>query len=101
VPSIGASSGIIVIWNSAYFWGVTIDNLPFGITICFTSIFNLSSWKMMTVYGPCHDSERSEFVNWLRSHDIQDHENWFFLGDFNFYRSLENRNMTSGNLSIP
>jgi hypothetical protein len=55
----------------------------------------------MTVYGPCHDSERSEFVNWLRSHDIQDHENWFFLGDFNFYRSLENRNMTSGNLSIP
>jgi exonuclease III len=63
VPSIGASGGLIVIWNSAYFMGVTIEKLPFGITICFTSTFNLSDWKMTTVYGPCHEPERSEFVN--------------------------------------
>jgi hypothetical protein len=53
---------------------------------------------MTTVYGPCHDPERTKFVNWLRSYDIQDDENWLFLGDFNFYRSLENRNKPSGNL---
>jgi hypothetical protein len=62
VPSIGASSGIIVIWNGAYFLGVTIDKLPFGITICFTSTFNLSAWKMTTVYGPCHDPECQTWV---------------------------------------
>jgi hypothetical protein len=56
-------------------------------------------WKLTTVYGPCHDPERSAFVHWMRSHVIDDDENWLFLGDFNFYRSLEDRNKPGGNLS--
>jgi hypothetical protein len=35
----------------------------------------------------------------MRSHVIDDDENWLFLGDFNFYRSLEDRNKPGGNLS--
>jgi hypothetical protein len=34
---------------------------------------------------------RQEFVQWLNSLDIDDDMNWLLLGDFNFYRSLENR----------
>jgi hypothetical protein len=29
---------------------------------------------------------------------IQDEDNWLFMGDFNFYRSLDNRNKSRGNL---
>jgi hypothetical protein len=54
---------------------------------------------MSTVYGPCHEPDRTNFVNWLLYHDVQDHGNWLFFGDFNFYRSLANRNKLGGNLS--
>jgi exonuclease III len=99
VPSLGASGGILVIWNSAHFLGMSLDKQPFGLTISFTSQFNSAMWKLTTIYGPCHDPERSAFVHWMRSHVIDDDENWLFLGDFNFYRSLEDRNKPGGNLS--
>ena len=40
VPSIGASGGILIIWNSAVFLGLTIDKQVFGLTINFTSQHN-------------------------------------------------------------
>ena len=49
------------------------------------------------MYGPCSEPARSTFVSWLRNLDIQDGINWILLGDFNFYRSLENRNRSGGN----
>jgi hypothetical protein len=68
-------------------------------TVSFTSTHNYDVWKLTTDYGPCDEPARSEFVNWFRGHDIQDSENWTFLGDFNFYRSLSNRNRSGGNLA--
>lgn len=53
---------------------------------------------MTAVYGPCLELARTEFITWFKSHNIQEEENWLFLGDFNFYRSLENRNKPGGNL---
>lgn len=40
-----------------------------------------------------------QIVSWFRNHEIHDEENWMFLGDFNFYRSLSNRNKPGGCLS--
>lgn len=51
------------------------------------------------VYGPCDEPARSEFVSWFPDHDTSDSDNWIFLGDFNFYRSLSNRNRSGGNLA--
>jgi hypothetical protein len=98
VPSIGSSGGILVSWNSANFVGLTIDKLQFGLTMAFTSNLSAKTWKLTTVYGPCVEPERSEFVAWLKSHSIEDDENLFFLRDFKFYRSLEDRNQPGGNL---
>jgi exonuclease III len=67
IPSLGASGGILVLWNSAQFLGLTLDKQPFGLTISFTSQFNSAMWKLTTVYGPCHDPERAAFVNWMLS----------------------------------
>lgn len=98
VPSVGASGGILVGWNSSHFTGQVLDKQPFGITIYFTSTQNMDIRHLTTVYGPCCDPARSEFISWFRNHHIADTDNWLFLGDFNFYRSLHNRNKPGGNL---
>jgi hypothetical protein len=99
VPSVGASGGILVTWNSSHFSGTVVDKQVFGITIEFTSVQNSDFWKLTTVYGPCDDPARSLFIDWFKHHDIADEDNWLFLGDFNFYRSLSNRNKPGGNLA--
>ena len=37
-------------------------------------------------------------MHWLKSHTITSDENWLFLGDFNFYHLLEDRNKPGGNV---
>jgi len=40
------------------------------------------------------------FVDWLNELQIEEEEeNWMIMGDFNFYRSLENRNRAGGNIN--
>jgi hypothetical protein len=99
IPSIGASGGILVLWNSTIFSGTVLDKQRFGTTVSFISVHNSDAWKLTTVYGPCDEPARTEFIDWFRNHDIEDTENWIFLGDFNFYRSLSNRNRPGGNLA--
>ena len=50
-------------------------------------------------YGPCVEPARGAFIAWLRNLQISDIDNWLILGDFNFYRSTENRNRPGGNIS--
>ena len=45
------------------------------------------------MYCPCTEPDR-----WFRGHNIADTENWIFLGDFNFYRSISDRNRPGGNI---
>lgn len=99
IPSAGASGGILVVWNSVVFTGVVLDKQQFGITLNFASVHNSENWKLTTVYGPCEEPTRSEFITWFRGHVFEDYENWIFLGDFNFYRSLSNCNRPGGNLA--
>lgn len=51
------------------------------------------------VYGPCRQPARDIFVNWLHNLVIDDDDLWLRLGDFNFYRSTENRNRPGGNFN--
>lgn len=92
IPSLGASGGILVLWNSAVFLGTVVDKQRFGMTVNFSSAHNNDDWKLTTVYGPCEEPAHTEFINWFRSHSFDYSENWIFLGDFNFYRSLSNQN---------
>ena len=91
-PSVGASGGIIVLWNNAIFEGVLQEITRSAIRINFISKHNQEQWTLVTVYGPCRGQERDDFVQWLHNLTIPFHENWLLLGDFNFIRSVENRN---------
>jgi hypothetical protein len=79
--------------------GQVIDKQTFGITVSFTSAENMDTWRLTNVYGPCTEQARSQFINWFKNHHMSDNDNWLFLGDFNFYRSLQNRNKPGGNLA--
>jgi exonuclease III len=96
-PSIGASGGILVCWNGSLFDGTVIDVKPFAISISFSSRLDLNVWNLTSVYGPCLEPARTAFINWLRNLDILDDLNWILMGDFNFYRYMDNRNKSGGN----
>ncbi|KAG2578731.1 hypothetical protein PVAP13_6NG114703 [Panicum virgatum] len=50
----------------------------------------LGLWHLGNIYGPCDEPARSTLINWFRNYEVDDRLNWIFLGDFNYYRSLEN-----------
>jgi len=98
-PSVGLSGGLLVLWNSLVFLGNVVVAKPYTITIDFTTCHDRSNWRLTSIYGPCHKPLRSEFVHWLRNLDLSGAEHWLFVGDFNFYRSLQDRNRPGGNLN--
>jgi hypothetical protein len=99
VPSIGASGGIIVLWNSRVFLGTLLETTHSAIKIQFASAHTAESWTLVTVYGPCRGIMRDEFVQWLHDLDIPVHDNWLLIGDFNFMRSVDNRNKPGADMA--
>lgn len=98
IPSRGASGGLIIIWCSSQFTANVIHRENFAITIEFTHMHNNKKWNLSNIYGPCDGPEREEFVTWLQNLHINPEDLWLLMGDFNFIRSLENRNLPGGNL---
>jgi hypothetical protein len=98
-PSVGASGGILVIWNSSILNGLLVEVQRFGVRIYFSSAHNNENWTLVCVYGPCEGVERDQFVSWLYNPSIPCTENWLLLGDFNFIRSQENRNKPGGDVN--
>ena len=42
---------------------------------------------------------RDEFVSWIYNLDIDPDQKWMLMGDFNFIRSFENRNLPGGDIN--
>jgi mannosylglycoprotein endo-beta-mannosidase len=96
---VGASGGIIIIWNSSVFSGLLVQSVKYGVQVNFTSKHNNNSWSLVCVYGPCQGAERDAFVSWLYNLQIPADDNWIILGDFNFMRSQDNRNKPGGDVN--
>lgn len=98
-PSRGASGCILTVWRSDVFHGNLVEVKPFGIVIHFTSVHNNEQWFMVNVYGPCQGEMRDEFINWLYNLEVEPEQKWILMGDFNFIRSLDNRNLPGGDVN--
>jgi exonuclease III len=98
-PSDGASGGILMGWNGSIFNGEVAQINKFSVTVNFSSVHNGQKWTLTTVYGPCQGPDRDDFVHWLNSLHIDEEHNWMIVGDFNFYRSLSDRNRNGGNMN--
>lgn len=70
-PSLGALGGIVTIWNSSFYSPELIDCQPFSIVIVeFTSSHKMEKWKLVNIYGPTREPDRTNFVAWLYSLNI-------------------------------
>lgn len=74
VPSHGASGGILSVWNSSVFDGVTTFSDIFALGIEFTSKLSGNVWKLFNIYGPCRGEDRNSFTSWLYDLNIQNSE---------------------------
>jgi hypothetical protein len=54
---------------------------------------------LVCVYGPCAGPDRDNFFNWLFNLNIQVDSNWLVIGDFNFIRSPDDRNLSGGDIN--
>lgn len=96
-PSIGASGGIITIWNSSLFSATLVQANNYAVTVKFDSFLDNNSFHLTNVYGPSASVEKFGFVTWLLNLDVSDFNDWILAGDFNLYRSAEDRNKPGGN----
>jgi hypothetical protein len=99
IPSNAASGGLIIIWDSSMFSGMIMHYEPFAISVHFSSTQSSQSWTLVNVYGPCTGDLRDSFSEWLFSMNIPNDEDWLLVGDFNFIRSLDNRNKPGENIN--
>ena len=95
----GASGGLLVVWNESIFKGETLFKNSFSISVKFTSVHNGDSWILTNIYGPCQDEARAEFIDWFQNIVIPDDQNWLIVGDFNYIRYTINRNREGGNVN--
>lgn len=98
-PSMGASGGLITIWNSSLFSGTLVQANNFAVTVKFHCSLNNSCFHLSNIYGPSSSLEKFGFVTWLLNLDKSDFSEWILAGDFNLYRSTEDRNKPGGNFS--
>jgi hypothetical protein len=96
---VGAAGGLITIWNSSFFDGIVIQNNSYAITVKLTCRLSNNSFHVTNVYGPSRSSEKQGFITWLMNLDTSDYEDWLLGGDFNLYRSPENRNKSGGDFN--
>ena len=78
-PSMGASGGIITIWNSSLFVGTPWFIDSFAVGVSFVSTQSNEAWNLVNVYGPCSGQRRADFSSWLFDLNIPSNENWLLL----------------------
>lgn len=98
-PWIGASGGLLTVWNSRFFDGNIVQGNTYAITIKFYSKQENKSFHVINVYGPAHSAQKMAFVTWLMNLHSSDFDDWLLAGDFTLYRNPKNRSKPGGDLS--
>lgn len=95
----GASGGLIVIWNSGRYNGNLVVANQYFITIKFNCCISGRVFHLTNIYGPCTPEGKAEFINWLYNFDLLGIEDWILAGDFNLIRYPDDRNMPGANVN--
>jgi exonuclease III len=61
IPSVGASGGILIIWNGSLFNGEVAFHNEFSLSVKFTSSLSHDSWILTNIYGPCVAERKAIF----------------------------------------
>lgn len=94
-PSVGASGGLIVIWNSARLTSILVQENSYSITMKFTCCLSGKIFHLTNIYAP---EGKADFINWLYNFDTDQIDNWVLAGDFNLIRPPDNINRLGANM---
>jgi hypothetical protein len=93
---VGASGGLLTIWNSSVLDGTIIQANAYAITMKFHNRLGNKGFHLTNIYGPSVSSEKLAFVTWLLNLNSSSFDDWLIAGDFNLIKSAENRNKPGG-----
>jgi hypothetical protein len=96
-PLVGASGGLITIWNDSLFEGEMLLINSYSVTVKFTCCLSGHIFHVTNIYGAAATADKSSFINWLYNFDTSDIEDWLLFGDFNLIRAPENHSRGDGN----
>jgi hypothetical protein len=99
LPSIGASGGLIIIWNSSLLTGALAFQKELSISVTFTCNLSMNSWILTNVYGPSQAEGKAYFTEWFTNIDMPEDMDCLILGDFNFIRQPSDRNKPGGDIN--
>ena len=99
LPAVGASGGLLIVWNDSLLEGEVVFQNDFALSVQFTCRLSSEVWYLTNVYGPCQPEKRGDFINWFAEIDIPLDTNWLVLGDFNFIRGPADRNKPGGDIN--
>ena len=78
------------------FSGNVIQANAYCVTVKFINRLDNNYFFLSNIYGPSHASGKLAFITWLLNLDTTSFEDWLLVGDFNLYRSAEDRNRAGG-----
>ena len=82
LPSIGASGGIVTVWNETLYSGEMIFQNKFSLSVQFTCKTTNHNWILTNIYGPCSPEDKLEFSDWFSSIQMPSDTDWIIMGDF-------------------
>lgn len=98
LPSLGASRGSIILQKSSCLellssaHTVEFFQNSYATTVEFSSLHNGATQLLTNIYVPCTPSGKRDFLQWFQHIQMPDGIDWLVVGDFNPYRSPEDRN---------
>ena len=96
-PSEGASAGILIAWKQKDFDVTVISKARNFMTIKASSTASNLMCYLTNVYAPCDMSQRSYFFQKMTQFKPTIDGPWLLLGDFNIYRTPEEKNNSNIN----
>jgi exonuclease III len=97
-PSVGASGGLLIVWNSSLFYGTVVQTNSYAITISLLCRLDKRHIHVTNIYGPAYADQKLPFITWLMNFDTTSFDHWTLGGDFNLIRSPKNRNKQGGDI---
>ena len=73
-PSVGASGGILTVWNSSLFDGTVVHINSYAVTVKLLSKLDNKTIHVTNIYGPTSAPQKLGFITWLMNFDTSEFE---------------------------
>ena len=97
-PSVGASGGLLTVWNSNLFDGSVVQANSYAVTVRWFCRLDNKTFFVTNIYGPANSLQKQGFVTWLMNLDYSKFEDRVLGGDFKLIMNPGNVNKPGGDI---